>query len=98
MTNPMDRRSFLRRGAVGVAGVTVLPAVLAACGSDSKSSASSATTQKPPQQSGSDLGTLDFQFSWVKNVEFAGEYIADDKGYYEKVGFSKVNFMSGGPS
>jgi ABC-type nitrate/sulfonate/bicarbonate transport system substrate-binding protein len=44
-----------------------------------------------------DLGTLDFQLSWIKNVEFAGEYIADTKGYYKKVGFSGANLISGGP-
>jgi ABC-type nitrate/sulfonate/bicarbonate transport system substrate-binding protein len=99
VVNPMDRRSFLRRGAFGVAGVTVLPAVLAACGSDDKKSTSSSdTTAKAADSGTTDLGTLDFQLSWVKNVEFAGEYIADDKGYYKAVGFSSVNLMSGGPS
>ena len=42
--------------------------------------------------------TLTFQLSWIKNVEFAGEYIADTKGYYKKQGFSSVNLMSGGPT
>jgi ABC-type nitrate/sulfonate/bicarbonate transport system substrate-binding protein len=97
----MDRRSVLRRGAFGVAGVTVLPAVLAACGSDSKSNsagASSSTTAKAPQQAGADYGTLDYQLSWIKNVEFAGMYIADSSGYYAKAGFSSVNLMAGGPN
>jgi ABC-type nitrate/sulfonate/bicarbonate transport system substrate-binding protein len=100
VTNPMDRRSFLRRGALGVAGVTVLPTLLAACGSDSNDSSSDTTAAGASSSGGGtkDLGTLDYQFSWIKNVEFAGEYLADANGYYEKVGFSKVNFMSGGPS
>ena len=27
------------------------------------------------------------QLSWIKNVEFAGEYFADSKGYYADAGF-----------
>jgi ABC-type nitrate/sulfonate/bicarbonate transport system substrate-binding protein len=93
----LDRRSFLRRGAIGGAGVAILAtggmsAFLAACGSSSKSSS-------PPANNGAkDLGALDFQLSWVKDAEFAGEYIADQKGYYKQVGFSSVNLMSGGPN
>jgi ABC-type nitrate/sulfonate/bicarbonate transport system substrate-binding protein len=45
-----------------------------------------------------DLGTLDFRLSWIKNVEFAGEYIADSKGYYKAEGFSTVNLQGGGPT
>jgi ABC-type nitrate/sulfonate/bicarbonate transport system substrate-binding protein len=103
VVNPMDRRSFLRRGAFGVAGVTVLPAVLAACGSDDDSDAADATTTTAAAGGGAseetpDYGTLDYQLSWIKNVEFAGEYLADTKGYYEEVGFSSVNLMAGGPN
>jgi ABC-type nitrate/sulfonate/bicarbonate transport system substrate-binding protein len=99
VTNPMDRRSFLRRGAFGVAGVTMLPAVLAACGSDSNSSSAGAETTTPGAGGGTpDYGTLDYQLSWIKNVEFAGEYLADTNGYYKEVGFSSVNLMAGGPS
>jgi ABC-type nitrate/sulfonate/bicarbonate transport system substrate-binding protein len=65
--------------------------LLAACGDDgSPSTASSGGTK--------DLGTLNYQLSWVKNVEFAGAYIADTKGYYTSAGFSTVNLMAGGPS
>jgi ABC-type nitrate/sulfonate/bicarbonate transport system substrate-binding protein len=99
VTNPMDRRSFLRRGAFGVAGVTMLPAVLAACGSDSNSSSAGAETTTSGAGGGTpDYGTLDYQLSWIKNVEFAGEYLADSNGYYKEVGFSSVNLMAGGPS
>jgi ABC-type nitrate/sulfonate/bicarbonate transport system substrate-binding protein len=47
---------------------------------------------------GSAFGVLDFRLSWVKNVEFAGEYIADQKGYYRRIGFSRVNLIAGGPA
>jgi ABC-type nitrate/sulfonate/bicarbonate transport system substrate-binding protein len=67
------------------------PALLAACGSSSSKSSSSGGSSK-------DLGTLDYQFSWIKNSEFAGEYLGDNKGYYKSAGFSKVNLLAGGPN
>jgi len=100
VTNPMDRRQFLRNGALGVAGVTVLPSLLAACGSSSKKSGASSgsTTTAGSGSKPKDLGTLNYQLSWIKNVEFAGEYLADTNGYYTQAGFSSVNLMAGGPN
>jgi ABC-type nitrate/sulfonate/bicarbonate transport system substrate-binding protein len=60
--------------------------LLAACGDDEDATG------------GSRFGTLAFRLSWVENVEFAGEYIADQKGYYKRVGFSGVNLLPGGPA
>ena len=90
MTAYLDRRSLLRGGA----GLAFLSAtgLLAACGDDDSS----------PSAAGSggakSFGVLNYQLSWVKNVEFAGAYIADTKGYYTAAGFSSVNLMAGGPS
>ena len=88
----LDRRSFLRRGAAGGLGVALLgtggmSAILAACGSSSKPAATGSSTSLAGPK---DLGELTFQLSWIKNVEFAGEYIADTNGYYKDAGFSKV--------
>ena len=85
----LDRRSFLRRGAVGGVGLALLgtggmSAFLAACGSSSKPAASSTTSTTAAATT--DLGELTFQLSWIKNVEFAGEYIADTNGYYKDGG------------
>jgi ABC-type nitrate/sulfonate/bicarbonate transport system substrate-binding protein len=96
----IDRRAFIRRGALGGAGVALLAsggmsAVLAACGSSSKSGSSTTTTNAGGAKN---LGALAFQLSWIKNVEFAGEYIADTNGYYAHEGFSSVNLKSGGPN
>jgi ABC-type nitrate/sulfonate/bicarbonate transport system substrate-binding protein len=90
VTSYLDRRSLLRTGA-GLALFGASSALLAACGDDSTPSTSASGGTK-------DLGTLAYQLSWVKNVEFAGAYIADSKGYYTGAGFSKVNLMAGGPS
>jgi len=98
----LDRRTFLRRGAYGAAGAALLggPA-LAACsssGSSSSASAGATGTTAAPAATVRDLGMLSFQFSWIKNVEFAAEYLADTNGYYRALGFSGVNLMAGGPS
>src|SRR5262249_14601051 len=39
-----------------------------------------------------------YQLSWIKNVEFAGMYIADTNGYYKDAGFSAVELLAGGPN
>ena len=62
--------------------------LLAACGDDGDDAPSD----------GSKFGVLDLRLSWIKNVEFAGEYIADQRGYYKEAGFSGVNLIAGGPS
>ena len=42
------------------------------------------------------LQKIAYQCSWIKNFQFAGEYIADYKHYYEKCGLA-VDLLSGGP-
>ena len=48
-----------------------------------------------PAEEASDFGQLDVQFSWIKNAEFAGEFLADSNGYYAEEGFSSVNLIAG---
>ena len=92
----LDRRTFLRNSVIGAAGLTVLGGpLLAACSSDSKTATTSTGSSSSSAKA---LGTLDFQLSWIKNVEFAAEYLADTNGYYTAEGFTGVNLMSGGPS
>ncbi|CUU57892.1 ABC-type nitrate/sulfonate/bicarbonate transport system, substrate-binding protein [Parafrankia irregularis] len=92
-TRGLDRRGFLRSGLGASAGAALLAlgggSLLAACGDDDSEGAAAG---------GSGFGTLDMRLSWIKNVEFAGAYIADQRGYYREAGFSKVNLMAGGPS
>ncbi|WP_439957242.1 ABC transporter substrate-binding protein [Nocardia inohanensis] len=85
----MDRRSFLRYA--GLTGAVVGGAgVLAACGKDSSGSGNGTT------QDGSKFGTVAVQLSWLKNIEFAGEYFADARGYFKEAGFGSVNLIAGG--
>jgi ABC-type nitrate/sulfonate/bicarbonate transport system substrate-binding protein len=110
MSKAIDRRAFIRKGGLTTAGLAVagtgLPALLAACGSSksttsSPTTSSSATTAAPGAAATvapGTYGSMSFQLSWVKNVEFAGEYIADTNGYYADEGFSSVNLLTGGPN
>lgn len=92
----LDRRDFLRRSALAGAGVALLSSpLLAACGSDKKKTSTGSTGSGTGTAS---LGGLTYQLSWYKNTEFAGQYLADTKGYYKESGFEGVNFLSGGPT
>jgi ABC-type nitrate/sulfonate/bicarbonate transport system substrate-binding protein len=92
----IGRRRLLTAG--GLAAVTA--PVLAACSSSSSSSSSAAASGSASSTSTAvpALGALSYRLSWIKNVEFAGSYIADTKGYYKAQGFSSVNLISGGAS
>jgi ABC-type nitrate/sulfonate/bicarbonate transport system substrate-binding protein len=97
VTERLDRRTFIRRGALGAAGVAFLGSpLLAACSSDKKTTAA-ASGGSTASGAAKDFGSYDFQCSWIKNVEFAGEYIAETSGYYKDAGFSSVNLITGGP-
>lgn len=79
------------RGTLRLAAVAVLAALtLAACGSDDADEGADGTGD------GSDgFGSIAVQLSWIKNAEFAGEFMADDKGYFEDAGFDEVNLLAG---
>jgi ABC-type nitrate/sulfonate/bicarbonate transport system substrate-binding protein len=108
---PIDRRTFLRRGARGLGGAAALglagPALLEACSSSKSSSvATSPTTGAPGTTAAASgttaapgsLGTLNFVGPWVPDVETGGEYVADSKGFWTQQGFSSVNIIPSGPT
>jgi hypothetical protein len=72
-TSRPSRRDFLRLGGLGAAGLA-----LAACGGGSSGSAPAAGASAAPAS----FGDLSMQLSWIKNIEFGGECMADSKGYY----------------
>ncbi|MHA6784907.1 hypothetical protein ACVGOW_28515 [Pseudonocardia saturnea] len=76
----VSRRDVLRLSGLGVAGI-----VASACGG-----ASSA-----PAAAEGGFGEISMQLSWIKNIEFGGEYMADSKGYYTEAGFDAVDLVSG---
>ena len=98
-----SRRSFLRFAGLGVAGVG-----LAACSSGTTTATSSSTSAAAA--SGSSMasgsagmaaaapgtyGDVSLQLSWIKNIEFGGEFFADSNGYYTDAGFSSVDLVTG---
>jgi ABC-type nitrate/sulfonate/bicarbonate transport system substrate-binding protein len=93
LTTTYNRRGFLGRSLVvagGIAGAGTFAEFLAACGSSSSSSSSSPSTAATASK-------VSIQLSWIKNVEFAGSYIADNKGYYKAQGIT-ADLVSGGPT
>ena len=113
MAYPIDRRTFLRRGARGLGGAAALglagPALLEAC-SSSKSSSSTATTAAAAGSATTaagggattvapgSLGALNVVGPWVPDVETGGEYVADSKGFWTQQGFSSVTVIPSGPN
>ena len=83
-----DRRTFLRGAGLGLLGAGA-PSPPAARRTPAPAPARPAV---PPAR----FGEIAVQLSWIKNIEFAGEFMADSKGYYTDAGFSKVDLLAGG--
>src|ERR1700737_5556599 len=102
MPEPVDRRTFLRRGGRLLGGAALLgvagPGLLEACGSSSKKTSSGPATTASGSAAPASFGALSFQLPWIKNVESAGEFIADTKGIYLQQGFSSVTLIAAGPN
>jgi ABC-type nitrate/sulfonate/bicarbonate transport system substrate-binding protein len=84
----LTRRTFLNRGVRGIGGVAAFasaPALIAACGGDEDGA---------PAAGAKTAAT--FQLGWIANVENMGEFVADDKGYYDAEGLA-VKLVPGGP-
>jgi len=77
------------RVSAAVAGVALSALALTACAGGTTAGSSDA----PAGDEG--FGEITLQLSWIFNEEFAGEYFADSKGYYEEAGFSAVNMVPG---
>ena len=64
--------------------------------------ASCASTDTPSEGSGSsgsaDYGDINIQLSYIKNTEFAGEFLAIENGYFDDAGFGEVTTTAGGSS
>ena len=84
-----DSRSRLGRLVKAVAVTAALALSLAGCSSGSDNASTDG-------QNG--YGTASVQLSWLKNMQFAGMYMADSNGYYKDAGFDKVDLISGGSS
>jgi ABC-type nitrate/sulfonate/bicarbonate transport system substrate-binding protein len=88
---PTSRRTFLRAAGLGAVGL----AAFAACGKSGGAASSAAPSAGASSVAAGAYGDLSLQLSWIKNIEFAGEFFADSKGYYTAAGFSKVDLVTG---
>lgn len=52
--------------------------------------------EAPEPEAAADFGAVTVQLSWLKNTEFAGEYLAVEDGYFTDAGFDDVTLVSGG--
>jgi ABC-type nitrate/sulfonate/bicarbonate transport system substrate-binding protein len=90
LPGPISRRSFLARAAgvaAGVAASAVLPGVAAASSLRSDVARNASMAAK--------YGSASIAFSWLENVQQAGSYIAEQRGYYLDEGLD-VMFIPGG--
>ena len=86
----MIRTPFVRR-ALTASGLTLTGALaLSACASASAPAAGDAAEGEDASH-----GSITVQQSWIKNEEFAGEFYAISKGYYEEAGFDEVTLLEG---
>jgi ABC-type nitrate/sulfonate/bicarbonate transport system substrate-binding protein len=91
---PVSRRQMLR-GSAALGMGAGLAGLLAACGSSSTSSTKSSGSGA--SSSAGALTPVSLQFNYLKNVQFAGSYFAETKGYYKAAGLD-VTLLAGGPS
>ncbi|GAB2567248.1 ABC transporter substrate-binding protein [Microlunatus antarcticus] len=93
-TSKSTRRSFLASSGLGALSL----GALAACGGTAApegAASSSAAAAGPSSVAPGTYGKLSLQLSWIKNIEFAGEFFADSKGYYKEAGFESVDLVTG---
>ncbi|MET0672815.1 MAG: ABC transporter substrate-binding protein [Microbacterium pygmaeum] len=85
LTSPVRPRSAVRLAAVAAAATAL---VLTGCASPAEPASDSSS-------SSGGFGDISVQLSWIKNVEFAGEYVAADAGYFDDAGFGSVDLVAG---
>jgi NitT/TauT family transport system substrate-binding protein len=82
--------------AAAVAAVCCLAVVVTACGGGGSSSSSSESPGSSGP-SGKELTKVKYQLSWLPSQQFAGLFLAQEKGFFEKHGL-EVELIAGGPS
>ncbi|MDY0828003.1 ABC transporter substrate-binding protein [Microbacterium sp. BG28] len=84
-------RHSIRRALVAVSAVGIASMALAACaGGGSDAPAASGDSEVEP------LTSIKLQLQWLPQAQFAGYYVALDKGYFEEEGFDDVEIVPSG--
>lgn len=104
----LGRREFLRMSGYG-SGAVLLGGVLAACGSDDDTATDTAdettttaavaeeTATETETEAPAELLTTSVAMGWIKNVEYGGNWLALDNGFYAEEGL-EVEYLQGGPN
>jgi len=87
--SPLARRSLLRAG--GGLGALGLASLASACSQESGEPAAAEAI------AAGGTTTLRVALGWIKNVEWAGLWRADDAGYYAEEGL-RIEWLQGGPN
>jgi ABC-type nitrate/sulfonate/bicarbonate transport system substrate-binding protein len=88
----ISRRRFLGHGALGAAALALGPAALGLAEAIGAPTATAAGLH-----GAASLGSMSYQLNWITNVQFAGSFIAQSKGYYTQEGVD-VTLVTGGPT
>lgn len=86
MIRSTTRRSARRAGLIAASLAASVALVLSGC----------ATETPAASDDEASYGDINVQLSWLKNTEFAGEYLAVEDGFFEEAGFGKVTLVAGG--
>lgn len=95
-----SRRPSFRSPSLLVAVFAVPVLLLGACGEDDDTAGAAAADGAAASQEAteSDEATsIDFQLAWIKSMQFAGPFMAEEQGYYDEMGVD-VELLGGGPS
>jgi ABC-type nitrate/sulfonate/bicarbonate transport system substrate-binding protein len=85
MGSRIARRQFIKASGAAAAGLALSGPLLAACTNDDGGATGQGST------------TVSNQLNWLKNVQFAGHWIADDQGYLREQNIQPV-WIAGGPN
>lgn len=93
----LPRRRLLAAGLPGLAGAAAL--ALPGCGAGGQTATGAPTAEAkggPPTVRPVERASL--RLSWIKNTEFAGFFVAQERGYYKDEGIDLTINPSGGPT
>jgi len=101
MNNPMTRRVLLRNSAL-LSVVTLSAGVLAACSGASTGTSTGSTSSAPAPASPTQAAPVQTQqvslrLGWLANSQYAGDFVALDKGYFKERGID-ARIDPGGPN
>lgn len=83
-------RHSIRRGLVVASTFTIAALALAAC------SGSTQQEEPPSEEDFEPLTDISLQLQWLPQAQFAGYYLAQEKGYFEEEGFDNVDIVPSG--